>query len=186
MKIRFLVLILVVAGFCGTAQAKSWAVDYAKSHLGFIGKQGDTVFKGSFKSFKADIDFDPDHPETGKISATVDTASASTGDGERDGMLPKSDWFDTAKFPQAQFASTKITKAGTDAYRVDGTLTIKGITKPVILIFRLTQEGDHWRVQGNTALVRTDFHIGEGQWSKDSTVKSGVNVRIDLAAKPNP
>ena len=60
-------------------------------------------FQGSFKNFTANIDFDPDHPETGKIAATIDIASASTGDGERDGMLPQSSWFDTGKFPQAQF-----------------------------------------------------------------------------------
>ena len=47
------------------------------------------------------------------------------------------------------------------------------------------QEDGHWRALGKTTLTRTTFHIGEGQWANDSTVKLGVDVTVDLAAKPN-
>jgi polyisoprenoid-binding protein YceI len=187
MKIRlkkFLLIALIAAGFSARADAKTWTVDYTQSKLGFTGMQGTNAFQGTFKNFKTDIDFDPDHPETGKIAATVDIASASTGDGEKDGMLPQSDWFDTSKFPQAQFTSAQIRKTGANSYEAQGNLTIKGIAKAITLPFTLTQEGDHWRAQGKTTLTRTDFHIGAGQWSSDDTVKLGVDVTIDIAAKP--
>jgi polyisoprenoid-binding protein YceI len=173
-------------GLSGAAEAKTWTIDYSHSHLGFIGKQGDTAFDGSFKKFTATVDFDPDHPEGGKIAATVDLASATTGDDQKDSMLPQSDWFDTSKFPQAQFVSAQIRKTGTNAYEAQGMLTIKGIAKPVILPFTLVAEGDHWRAQGKTTLMRSDFNIGQGQWSDDKTVRLKVDVTVDLAAKPQP
>lgn len=168
------------------ALAKDWVVDYSKSRLGFTGMQGKAGFDGSFKTFQTSIDLDPDHPETGKISATIDMASVTAGSAERDGYLPQPDWFDTKKFPQAQFVSTSIQKTGDHAYTAQGNLTIKNISHPVILPFILAPEGDHWRAQGKVMLTRTDFHIGEGEWSSEDYVKHAVEVVIDISAKPRP
>ena len=173
-----------IAGFGGPAAAKTWAIDYAHSHIGFTGMQGGSVFQGSFKNFKADVDFDPDHPEDGKIAATIDIAGVTTGEGQRDGMLPQADWFNTAKFPQAQFVSTKIRETGTGSYEAQGTLKIKGRSHPVTLPFTLAKEGDHWHARGKTMLIRTDFHIGEGAWADNETVKLAVDVTVDLVARP--
>lgn len=181
---RILLACFLVFLFSGSAEAESWMIDYAHSQMGFTGMQETSAFQGSFKKFTVDVDFDPNHPEQGKIAATIDIASATTGDGEKDGMLPQSDWFDTSKFPQAQFASSHIRKTGPNAYEAQGTLTIKGIAKPVTLPFTLVQDGNHWRAQGKTTLLRTDFHIGEGQWSDDKTVKLKVDVTLDLAVQP--
>jgi polyisoprenoid-binding protein YceI len=85
------------------AHAKPWAVDYSKSQLGFVGKQGDSPFDGSFAKYQVSIDFDLDHPEKGQISATIDMTSASAGSADRDSYLPQSDWFDTGRFPDAKF-----------------------------------------------------------------------------------
>jgi polyisoprenoid-binding protein YceI len=181
---RCCLIAAVLAVFCGPAWAKPWIIDYAHSRIGFSGMQGDMAFQGAFKSFKADVDFDPAHPETGKIAATIAIAGVSTGDGQRDALLPQSNWFDVDKFPQAQFVSSYIRKTGADSYAAQGALTIKGITKQIILPFTLKQEGDHWRALGKTALIRNDFHIGIGQWADPQTVGPKVNVTVDLMAKP--
>jgi polyisoprenoid-binding protein YceI len=110
------------------ASAKGWVIDSNQSHLSFIGMQGSSHFDGSFKNFQTTIDLDPDHPEIGKISATIDIASITAGSAERDSYLPKADWFDTSKFLQAQFVSTSIQKTGDHAYVAKGNLTIKNIT----------------------------------------------------------
>jgi polyisoprenoid-binding protein YceI len=190
MKLRRGFLIAAVLILTGaSAEAKPWTVDYSQSKLGFSGLQSDNVFQGSFKKFTTTIDFDLDHPETSNISATIDIASIGTGDGERDGMLPQSDWFNTSKFPQATFVSTAIhTVPGGSTtvrgYEADGMLTIKGMSKPVALPFTLSQEGDHWRAQGKITLDRTDYKIGQGQWESDGTVKFPVDVMVDIVAKP--
>jgi cytochrome b561/polyisoprenoid-binding protein YceI len=173
------------------AHAKSWTIDYADSRLGFAGHQGDASFEGSFKSFKADIDFDPAHPESGKITATIDITSATTGNAERDSYLPQPDWFNATKFPQATFASTTIAakgsdKAGAKCFEATGNLTIKGISKQLTLPFCLKAEGDHFRAQGKAPLLRTDYRVGEHDWANESYVKYAVEVSVDLSAKPAP
>jgi polyisoprenoid-binding protein YceI len=175
-------------------QASNWVVDYGKSQLGFIGTQGSTSFTGEFKKFQATIDFDPAKPETGKIAATIDMASATAGSDERDSALPGNDWFDTSKFPQAQFATTSIkpdtcpfgTPAAAKCFKADATLTIKGVTKPVALSFYIAPEGDHTRAKGDVKLIRTDFGVGQGQWASEAYVKRAVDVTIDITARPAP
>jgi len=181
---RLLLLAITLAAFAAPAEAKPWTVDYAQSHIGFGGTANGSAFTGAFKSFTAAIDFDPDHPETGKISATIDIGGAATGDRQRDAMLPQADWFDAAKFPEAQFTSTAIRKTGADSFEAAGTLTIKGIAHPVTLPFTLVKEGDHWRAQGKADLLRNDFHIGEGDWNNQDYVKYAVAVTVDIAAQP--
>jgi polyisoprenoid-binding protein YceI len=181
---RSLCLVSCLFFIATPAFAKTWVIDNSASHLGFIGTQGSAAFNGSFKNFQANIDLDPDHPETGKITATIDIASATAGSSERDSYLPQADWFDTKKFPQAQFVSTSIEKTGDHDYVAKGNLTIKNITQPVTLPFTLIPEGDHWRAKGKVSLMRTDFHIGEHDWSNEDYVKHAVDVVIDLSAKP--
>jgi len=184
MKARILLIAAMLATLSSRTEAKSWIVDYQHSHLGFSGIQERSVFQGSFRNFKVDIDFDPDHPESGKIAATIETGNVTTNDRQRDSMLPQTEWFDAQKFPEAKFTSTKIQKTDAHSYEAKGTLTLKGITKNVTLPFTLTQDGDHWRAQGRAMLVRSDFHIGEGEWASDQTVRLVVTVIVDIAARP--
>jgi len=183
MKKLFLALVALTA-LSMSAQAKDWQIDYAHSKLGFIGDQNGAKFEGGFKKFDAQVSFDPDHLDAGKISVSVDLASATTGDDERDSYLPQDAWFHVSAFPAAQFTASKFRKTGVNAYEADGTLTLKGITKNLTLPFTLTPEGDHWRAQGRVTLMRTDFSIGQGSFANESYVKHAVDVVIDLAAKP--
>ena len=179
---RILLVLGVMGGLTGVAQAKDWHVDYAHSRLSFVGDQNGEKFTGGFKKFEAKIALDPDHVEMGSISVIVDTASAYAGSPDRDQMLPQKDWFDTSKFPQAQFVSTSLRKIGADQYEAAATLTIKGITHAVTLPFTLVPEGEHWRAQGHVLLVRSDFAVGQGQFAGETYVKLPVDVRIDLVA----
>ncbi|MDR3450982.1 MAG: YceI family protein [Alphaproteobacteria bacterium] len=175
---------LVVMTFSGAVAAKEWQVDPTVSKLTFVGDQSGERFAGGFKQFTAKIDLDPAHPETGKIDVTVNTATAYAGSGDRDAMLPQSDWFNIAKFPQAQFTSTSIRKTGANAYEADATVTIKGITQKVTLPFTLVPEGDHWRAQGHVMLKRSDYGLGMDSFGNENYVKFPVDVAVDIVAKP--
>ena len=182
--VRLFPAVLLLGALLGAspANAAPWTVDYANSHLGFKGMQGSTAFDGGFKTFQAVINFDPAHPESGSITATIDTGSATAGSSERDSICREPDWFDVKVFPEAQFASTAIRatspdKSGANCYEATGNLTIKGVTKPVKLPFCLKPENDHMRAEGRLTLTRTDFNLGSsGQWAADAFIRDAVEV----------
>lgn len=179
MLVGFIVLALI-----SPAEAKSWTTDYTQSSITFSGKQSGQAFEGKFKKFETVIDFDPAKPATGKITAHIDIASAFTGSDDIDSSLPQSAWFDSSKFPKAEFVSTTITAAETPScFKADGNLTIKGVSKPITLPFCLATEGDHVRAKGSINLTRTDFNIGTGQWTSEATVAHAVMVNLDIVAR---
>ena len=181
--LRIVLAALVMAAFGATpAEAFSWKLDAAKSQLGFSGTQTGAAFTGRFTRFSAQIDFDPDHPETSRIVVAVDLASAVTGDTQRDGALPQADWFDIAQFPQAKFVSTAIRKTGANAYAAAGTLTLRGVAKPIVLPFTLAISGSAAHAKGHLNLVRTTFGVGQGAWSSGQWVALDVGVDIDIVA----
>lgn len=193
-RTKVMTLLLIGAGlsFSPTASAKTWTIDYNQSHLDFTAVEDGKPFSGSFKKFQISSDFDPDHPETSRIQATIDITSVNAGDAERNSYLPQSDWFDIPKFPEATFVTTSIQSVSSDnkkntahSYLAKGTLTLKGITKPVDLTFVLTPDGDHFKIDGKASLIRTDYNVGTGQWSDDSFIKHAVDLSISLIAKPN-
>jgi polyisoprenoid-binding protein YceI len=182
-SLRLVLAAIVIAAFGTTpAAAFSWKLDGAKSQLGFSGTQTGVAFKGRFSRFSAQIDFDPDHPETSHIVVVIDLASAVTGDPQRDGALPGADWFDIAKYPQAKFVSSAVRKTGVNAYTATGTLSLRGITKPVVLPFTLAITGNNAHAKGHLDLVRTLFGVGQGTWSNGQWVGLNVGVDIDVVA----
>ncbi len=182
---RFAALTLLLLA-PAAAQAAAWQADPAKSTIGFSGTQSGTPFKGHFKTFTAKIEFDPAHPDQGHADIVIDLASAASGDKQRDTALPQSDWFNTAAFPQAHFVATRFDAKGGAAYEAVGTLTIRGITKPVTLPFTLTIDGATAHAAGHVQLIRTDFGVGQGEWASDQYVALQVGVDVDLTATKSP
>lgn len=170
--------------FATPAFAAQWQVDSAASTLTFTGKQAEDPFTGRFAHFTPVIDFDPVHPESGRITVTVDMASASIEDDDQNEALPTEDWFFTSKFPQAVFQSTTIRKTGEQQFAADGNLTIRGISKPVTLPFTLKTEGNMTRAEGELMLMRQDFGLGGSQWKDDRWIAYPVAVRYTILATP--
>ncbi|MGI3902058.1 MAG: YceI family protein [Janthinobacterium lividum] len=177
---------LLLMGFGSAAQAESWTVDPAKSTLGFTGQQTGAPFTGRFKTWTAAIDFDPAHPEAGHVSASIDIASASTDDPQKDEALPTPDWFDATEFGKATFDATGFTPKGGDTFETSGKLTLRGVSKSVVLPFTLTIAGDQAHAVGHAKLVRTDFGVGQGAWTSGDYVALDVTVDLDLVATRKP
>jgi polyisoprenoid-binding protein YceI len=109
-------------------------------------------------------------------------ASEASDAKELDDGLRGTFGFEVAQFPTAHFLATSFThKTGND-YIATGTLTIRGVTKPVTLPFTLTITGKTAHLTGTAQLIRTDFHVGEGEWSADTPVSHAVTVTVDLTA----
>lgn len=173
-----LVAAVVVAGPAFAATAPAWTVDKATSKVGFSSSMSGEAFTGSFKRWDAVIRFDPANLAGSSVTATIDMASAATGDGDRDSSLPAVEWFSAAKFPKATFAATKFKALGGSRYQADGTLTLKGVSKPVSLPFTLTITGSKAKMTGAINLNRSAFGVGTGEWASFEAVPA--NVRVDI------
>ena len=162
------------------AQAQQKLVP-AQSEISFVSKQMGVPVEGRFKKFDAQITFDPAKPQTGKIAFTVDIASATLGSPEPDAELPKAEWFNTAKFPQATFQSTAVKSSGAGKLNVSGKLSIKGNVRDVVVPVTLVQSGPTTTASGTFAIQRLAFKIGENEWADTSMVADDVQVKFKLA-----
>jgi polyisoprenoid-binding protein YceI len=180
--VRFLAVVLSLAAFSSPVLAADWATDAGKSQLKFTGVQAGAPFSGKFGHWEAQISFDPANPAGGHALVIIDTASAATGDPQKDEALPQSDWFDAKAFPQARFEAKSFKPLGSDHFEAAGSLTIKGVSKNVILPFILQISGDKAHMLGHLDIERTDYHVGEGAWTATTFVAGTVGIDIDLTA----
>ena len=152
----------------------------AQSEVKFTARQMGVPLEGHFKTFSAQVAFDPAKLATSKIRFTVDTGSATLGSRETDAELPKPTWFNVPKFPQAQFESSSIKALGGGKFDVAGTLTIKGNAQSVVVPVTLTQSGATTTAAGALPIKRLAFKIGENEWADTSMVADDVQVRFKL------
>jgi len=172
---------------CTAAHAQAplpatWAVDMAHSRLGFDSAYSSTRFSGAFKSWSAAIRFDPTNLAASRATVTIDLASATTGDADRDETLPEPDWFSTAKFPRATFTSGVIKAVGDGKYQATGVITLKGVSKPATLNFTLQIKGKVAVMNGQAVLDRTQWGVGEGQFKDEKPVPHVVTVNVSITA----
>ena len=179
-KTTAVVAALGVAAISNLALADQALVP-AQSAVNFEAKQMGVPLKGHFKKFDAKIAFDAAKPEASKIHFSIDTGSATMGAKETDAELPKADWFNVAKFPQATFDSSAVKALGGGKFQVDGTLTVKGNAQKVSLPVTLTQSGATTTATGTLPLKRLTFKIGDGDWKDTSMVADEVTVQFKLA-----
>lgn len=180
MKFLLLAAALAVAP---PALAAGWVLQPAASTLGFSDTQTGSPFSGTFSQWSAQIAYDPAHPEAAHVHITVQTASAHTGDTQRDEALPGADWFNASAMPQAVFDATGFTPLGGDKFTTTGTLTIRGITKKLALPFTLDVAGGTATAKGSISLTRTDYGVGQGSWSSGDWVGLNVGVNFVLVAQ---
>lgn len=164
------------------AEPSVWSVSQG-STLGFTTTWGGQAIEGRFDRWTADIRFSPDALDKSKVSVSIDLASAVSGDSQRDESLRGGDWFDTANHAKATFTASKFEKTGTDRYIAHGQLTLRGVSRPARLPFRLQIEGDKARVSGVTSLDRTAFGVGQGEWTKTDQIPADVKVSVNLTAR---
>jgi polyisoprenoid-binding protein YceI len=158
----------------------------AQSSIAFEIKQMGVPVQGHFKKFDAQINFDAAKLATSKVTFTVDIASTTLGAPEMDSELPKATWFNTAKFPQAQFTSSAFKALGGGKYEVAGKLAIKGQSRDVTVPLAMTQNGATTTASGVLPIKRLAFKIGEGDWADTSMVADDVQVRFTLALSGIP
>ena len=165
-----------------TAAPVKWAVS-AGSTLGFATSWSGDAIQGRFEKWTADIRFSPDALEGSRVSVSIDLASVKTGDEQRDASLPAFDWFDTAEHPKAVFTATRFTRTAEGRFIAHGKLTLRGVSRPLDLPFRLKITGDTASVSGVTTLDRTAFGVGQGEWQSTDSIPAKVTVSLSVKAR---
>lgn len=165
------------------AGAADWKVVPADSSLRFAGSVQGESFQGSFRSFEAKIAFDPAQLAGSRFDVTVDLASADTQNEERDGTLKEADFFDVAKTPKATYVAERFAAKGA-GFEAQGTLTLRGVSKPVTLEFTWTPSAGGATLEGRATLDRTAFGVGGGDWADPEMIAHEVQVTTKLVLQP--
>ncbi len=120
--------------------------------------------------------------KTASVDIVIDTTSVNTGYPTFNEHIQGEDFLDTAKYPTATFKSTKVVFEGDKPVKVEGNLTLKGITKPVTLTVTSFQAMPHPMMKkdaiganATTKVKRTDFNMGK------YAPYVGDDVTIDIA-----
>ena len=162
------------------------ATDYAQapgSTLAFAGKYQGEVFVGRFPGFSTRLSFDPQQLEAARLEVDIPLATATTRNADYDGELRGVSFFDAAKFPRARFVATKFLALGGNRYAADGTLSLRGIDKPVTLTFEWTP-GASPVLSGRATVQRLAFGVGGGQWADTTLIPDAIAVSTRVVLTP--
>lgn len=145
-------------------QAGTWAIDPSHSEIGFTARHLMSKVRGLFEKFEGQIVTG----EQPSATATVDLNSINTRDANRDAHLRSADFFDVEKSGPMTFTSTKVEEGG-KGLLVTGDLTIKGVTKPVVLdVEYFGTETDPWG--GTRAGFEGTAQISRKEWGVDFNI----------------
>lgn len=102
-------------------------VTFDVNHFGF------TEFYGVFPNATGTLVLDPKSPKRARVDIAVPMDRVSTTNAKLDDELRSADWFDASRFPTARFVSTRIVPTGPRSARIEGSFTLHGISRPMVL-----------------------------------------------------
>lgn len=165
--------------------AGSWALDPSHSTVGFSVKHlGISRTRGRFGAFEGTVEL-AERPEESSLDVTIQAASIDTRDEGRDGHLRSSDFFAVDEHPVLRYRSASVSGQG-ERWRVEGELTIKGVTRSVPLDVRFEGAGgDPWGGEraaftASAEVNREDFGLTWNQALDAGGLLVGRNVRIEI------
>jgi polyisoprenoid-binding protein YceI len=148
----------------------TYQIDSAHTHAQFkVRHLMVSNVKGDFDKVTGTVVLDDTNPTASSLNVTVDVASISTREPQRDAHLKSADFFDVEKFPTMTFVSKSVVKSGEDSYEVVGDLTLHGVTKTIDL-----------NVEDVTPEVKDPF----GLFRRGASAKAAI-LRSDFGLKYN-
>lgn len=170
---------------CACVQATEYRrLDLAGSHIRFTSRQMGVPVDGAFRKFDASLAFDPDVPAAARGQLRIDLSSVDTGLREVNDEVMSVQWFDVRRHPDARFEMRQIQSQGGGRFQVNGVLSIRGISQPVIVNTVLKTHAKQAVMEGTFVMKRLDFGIGGGTWGDVRIVANEVTVQFQLVLEP--
>lgn len=166
---------------------RTFQIDKSHSEAAFQVRHLITRVRGRFSDFGGTIQFDQEHPERSTVEFTIQATSIDTSEPNRDTHLRSDDFFAVEQYPTLTFRSTAVVPRGKDLYDVEGDLTIRGITKRIVLpVTHLGTAKDPWgneklAFEAETAINRKDFGLNWNAALEAGGFLVGDEVKVSLS-----
>jgi len=165
---------------------RTFAIDTSHSEVTFQVRHLITKVRGRFSDFSGTIEFDAENPVNSTVNFTIQAASIDTNEPKRDGHLKSDDFFSTETYPTLSFTSVKITRTGGDDYDVEGDLTIRDVTRRIVLpVTHLGTAKDPWgneklAFETETTINRKEYGLNWNAALETGGFLVGDEVKISL------
>ncbi|QDE84041.1 YceI family protein [Myxococcus xanthus] len=165
----------------------TWNIDTTHSGIHFsVRHMVIAKVRGSFRKYSGAVSLDEQDVTKSSVAVTIETASIDSGVEQRDNHLRSPDFFDVEKFPSITFKSTKVEKASGNGLKVTGNLTIRDVTREVVLDAEQLGVGkDPWgnvkaAFEAKTSVDRRDFGLTWNQALETGGVLVGEKIEIAI------
>lgn len=164
MRMRITLLLAGLAGAANLTHAApmSYLIDPAHTSAGFeVGHMGLSLQHGEFTQVSGSILLDPD-TRSGQVQVSIDASSLSSDYPTRDAHLKGESFFNVARFPTLSYSASQLKYDGDKLTEIDGTLTLLGVTRPVVL------HVTHFAHAINPMTGRDSYGVNADAWIKRS------------------
>lgn len=188
--ITLLAVVLGLVSFSAHADAPAWDIDKDHASIVFSIKHIYSTVTGHFKDFNAEIRFDPDNLGGSRFNFSVKVKSIDTFNTKRDNHLLSGEFFDADKYPVMTFKSSSIQHLQGNQYSVEGTMTVKDVSRNVTVPFTFFGSKPHpfnpkqlvAGLEARMTIDRLEYHVGGGKFLKMGVVGKDVDVLITIEA----
>ncbi len=186
---RGLICLAAVVAASPAAWAATYALDADHTTVEFKVRHLFSYVRGTFREFEGSFEYEPGAPKTWKARAVIQAASIDTRVEKRDHHLRSKDFFEVETYPTLTFTSTEVTDATPTSAKLHGDLTLRGVTKPVVLNLAIHGVGkDPWGnirsgFTATTTINRKEFGLTWNKAVEAGQLLVGDDVEITIEAE---
>ncbi|GEM_PF-1620090 len=179
---------LCLAGAPAGAMPLAYKINPNSTDIGFtVDVLGLTTCQGEFSKFSGSLTLDLDQPESSEVAVKIDAASASMEWSVATEMVLGLSYLDAEHYPELQFVSDHVTMLGDGKVRMDGTLTLRGISHGESFVADLSDR--HWNKEHNAeeaeftaigTVHRSDYRMDQDRSTLDDRVTFTIHARLML------
>ena len=165
----------------------SWKIDNAHSLVEFsVRHMMISTVRGRFERFSGTVEFNENDPAASSVDVQIEAASINTNEPQRDNHLRSADFFEAETYPHLTFKSTRVEKVDENNGRIYGELTIRNVTRPVVLETEYNgQAKSPWGstsagFTANTKINRKDWNLVWNQALETGGMLVGDEIKIHL------